>query len=146
MVGIAEPDMPTYEFGCDKCKLVFEHLYMNIPKKLPKRKKCPECGKQADRVLSATTFKVSGRVAKIGKSNVHSFYNEAIQDTRDRLKVNNTPSPYKRYVPNYDVLTKDGTLRKMSQSEVQNKHNSTRKVGDNINNIKDKLVKKKKNV
>jgi len=144
MVGIAEPDMPTYEFGCDKCKLVFEHLYMNIPKKLPKRKKCPECGKQADRVLSATTFKVSGRVAKIGKSNVHSFYNEAIQDTRDRLKVTNTPSPYKRYKPNMDVLTKNGTLRKLSDSELRSREQTIQKVGNNMNNIKQQLQKKAK--
>jgi len=138
--------MPTYEFDCKRCKLIFEQLYMDIPKKLPKKKKCPECGKLSDRILSVGTFKISGRTAKIGKSNVLGFYNDAVNDSRERLKVENTPSPYKRYVPNYDVLTKDGTLRKMSSSEIASRQSNVQKIGENINNIKTKLIKKKKNV
>lgn len=138
--------MPTYEFDCKHCSLIFEHLFLEIPKKLPKKKKCPECGKLSERILSLGTFKISGRTAKIGKSNVLGFYNEAINDSRERLKVENTPSPYKRYVPNYDVLTKDGTLRKMSDSELASARTSTQRVGEKINNTKDKLAKKKKNV
>lgn len=138
--------MPTYEFDCKKCKLIFDHLYMEIPKKMPKKKKCPECGKLSERIVSLGTFKISGRTAKIGKSNVLGFYNEAIEDSKQRLKVGNTPSPYQRYVPNYDVLTKDGTLRKMSDTEVASRQKTTQKVVENMNNIKTKLVKNKKDV
>ena len=136
--------MPTYEFGCEHCNIVFEQLYRSIPKKLPKSKKCPECKKLAERILSVATFKISGRVSKIGKSNVNQFYNEAIEDSKHRLKVQNTPSPYKRYKPNLDVLTKDGTLKKLSESELKSREQSTQKVGNNMNNIKQQLRKKAK--
>lgn len=146
MVASAGPDMPTYEFACEKCELVFDHIYESVPKKIPKRRKCPSCGKQAPKVISIPTFKVAGKAARLGKTNVTGFYNEAINDSRERLKVENTPSPYKRYRPDYDTLVKQGTLRKMSASEVKSREDKDRRVGESINNLKDKLIKKKKNV
>ena len=138
--------MPTYEFSCHKCELIFEHIYQTIPKKLPKSKKCPECGKLAEKMISSGVFHMKGMPYRLGKTEVTAFYNEAIRDSKERLSVDNTPSPYRRYVPNYDSLTKNGTMRKMSDSEIRQKQSLTTKVGENINNIKDKLVKNKKNV
>jgi putative FmdB family regulatory protein len=137
--------MPTYEFGCNSCGEIFDHIYQSVPKKMPKTKKCITCGKKASRLISAPLgIKVSGRVAKIGKSNITQFYNEAIQDSKDRLDVDKVSSPYTKYKPNIDVLTKNGVLKKMSNKEIKNQEASARKVGDNINNIKSKLAKKKK--
>jgi putative FmdB family regulatory protein len=145
MVGIAEPDMPTYEFGCNNCGEHFDHIYQSVPKKMPKTRKCITCGKKASRLISSpTAIKVSGRVSKIGKSNVTQFYNEAIQDSKDRLDVDKAQSPYQRYVPNLDVLTKTGQLKKMSHSEIKQQESKTRKVGEIINNTKSKLSKNKK--
>jgi putative FmdB family regulatory protein len=137
--------MPTYEFGCNSCGEVFDHIYQSVPKKMPKTKKCIACGKKASRLISApSAIKVSGKIAKIGKSNVTQFYNEAIQDSKGRLDVDKTQSPYTRYKPNLDVLTKDGTLRKMTDSELRQKQSTTTKLGEGINGLKSKLEKKKK--
>jgi putative FmdB family regulatory protein len=137
--------MPTYEFGCNSCGEVFDHIYQSVPKKMPKTKKCISCGKKASRLISAPLgIKVSGKAAKIGKSNITQFYNEALQDSKERLDVDKTQSPYKRYKPNLDVLTKDGTLRKMTDSELRQKQSTTTKLGEGINGLKSKLEKKKK--
>ena len=136
--------MPTYEFGCNNCGEVFDHIYQSVPKKMPKTRKCVTCGKKASRLFSVAAIKVSGKVAKIGKSNVSGFYNEAIQDSKNRLDVDKAHSPYARYVPNYDVLTKTGQLRKMSHSEMKQREAQTRQVGERINNTKTKLAKNKK--
>ena len=138
--------MPTYEFGCDHCEIIFEHIYQSIPKKIPKTKKCPECGKSSEKLMSAGVIHMKGMPYRIGKTEVNTFYNEAIRDSRDRLEVNNTPSPYKRYKPNLDVLTKDGTLRKMTQSEIREQKQQEQKVGEHMTNIATKLIKKKKKV
>lgn len=134
--------MPTYEFDCKKCKLIFEHLYMEIPQKMPKKKKCPECGKLSERILSLGTFKISGRTAKIGKSNVLGFYNDAIEDSKERLKLQNTPSPYQRYKPNIEKLTKDGTLRKITDKEKQSRQQIDLKVRDHIEGTVSRSTKK----
>lgn len=140
----AEPDMPTYEFGCENCGEVFDHIYQSVPKKMPKTKKCISCGKKANRLISAGNFHMKGKPYRLGKKEVNTFYNEAIQDSKDRLKVGNAYNPYKRYKPNLDVLTKTGGLRKLSDREIQQRTESTRKLGENINNIKTQLAKKKK--
>jgi putative FmdB family regulatory protein len=145
MVGTAELDMPTYEFSCHKCELIFEHIYQSVPKNIPKKKKCPECGKLAEKMISAGVFHMKGMPYRLGKTEVTAFYNEAIRDSKERLNVDTTPSPYRRYVPTQNAV-KSGMMRVMSESEISRKQSLTHKVGDNINNIKDKLVKKKKNV
>jgi putative FmdB family regulatory protein len=144
MVGSAEPDMPTYEFGCNNCGEVFDHIYQSVPKKMPKTRKCVTCGKKASRLFSVAAIKVSGKVAKIGKSNVMNFYNEAIQDSKDRLDVDQATSPYVKYKPNVGELTKKGVLRKMSDSEVRKQKASEQKFADSVNNLKTKLANKKK--
>lgn len=137
--------MPTYEFSCHKCELIFEHIYQTVPKNIPKKRKCPECGKMAEKMISSGVFHMKGMPYRLGKTEVNAFYNEAIKDSRDRLKVDNTPSPYRRYVPTEHAV-KSGSLRRMTESEVRNKQSLTSKVGENINNIKEKLVKNKKDV
>ena len=136
--------MPTYEFACDKCELIFEHIYIELPKRIPKSKKCPECGKKAEKIMSAGVFHMKGRPYRLGKTEVNVFYNEAIRDSKHRLNVDTAYSPYKRYKPNYDVLVKEGKLRKMSQKEIDSRKAQTDKVKENIINTTEKLLKKKK--
>lgn len=53
--------MPTYDYECDACGHTFD-VFQNISE--PKKKKCPECGKNKLRRLfgagSAVVFKGSG--------------------------------------------------------------------------------------
>jgi len=144
MVGIAEPDMPTYEFGCNNCGLSFDHIYESVPKKMPKTKKCPKCGNKAAREISAGHFHMKGRAYRIGKTEVNTFYNEAIRDSRERLDVDKAYNPYKRYKPNVDALVKRGEARIMPESEIRQKAAQTKKIGESIINIGNKLTKNKK--
>jgi putative FmdB family regulatory protein len=142
MAGIAELDMPIYEFSCHKCELVFDKLYREIPKKIPKKAKCPECGKLADKEFCVGTFKVKGKPYRLSKSDVMNFYNGAIEDSKEGLKLENTKSPYRRYVPDFNTLTKNGTLRQLSDKELKETEHTTRKIGEKINEIKTRSKKK----
>jgi putative FmdB family regulatory protein len=146
MVGTAEPDMPTYEFGCEHCEIIFEHIYQSIPKKIPKTKKCPECGKSSEKLISAGVVHMKGMPYRMGKTEVNTFYNEAIRDSRERLDVDNVISPYKRYKPNLDVLTKNGTLRKLTPTELQQRKQKDTKIAEHMTGLATKLIKKKKKV
>jgi putative FmdB family regulatory protein len=133
--------MPTYEFGCNSCGEVFDHIYQSVPKKMPKTKKCITCGKKASRLISApSAIKVSGKIAKIGKSNVTQFYNEAIQDSKSYLA--NMKSPYKRYQANADWLVETGQIKKVSESEAKSRSVKENKAIENINQIKSRSKKK----
>ena len=52
--------MPTYEYECSRCSLVFEEFK---PMSAPKRQRCPECRGKVERLISGGTgilFKGSG--------------------------------------------------------------------------------------
>ncbi len=52
--------MPTYEYECSRCSLVFEEFK---PISAPKRKRCPKCRGKVERLISGGTaivFKGSG--------------------------------------------------------------------------------------
>ena len=133
--------MPTYEFSCHKCELIFEHIYQTVPKNIPKKRKCPKCGKMSEKLLSAGNFHMRGKPHRLGKTEVNNFYNEAIRDSQDRLKLENTPRPYKRYNPNMNVL-KDMGLRKLSDKDLDRRKPITNKLGTTINEIKARSKKK----
>lgn len=136
--------MPTYEFSCHKCELIFEHIYQTIPKKIPKSKKCPECGKLAEKMISSGVFHMKGMPYRLGKTEVNTFYNEALRDSQERLKIENTSNPYKRYKPNINKMVSEGTARLRTPSESDASIEQAKKIGNNINNIKTQLIKKKK--
>jgi len=48
--------MPTYDFKCESCDLEIE-LFQKIDDKAPN---CPVCGRSMTRLMSATTFILSG--------------------------------------------------------------------------------------
>jgi len=49
--------MPTYDYRCDKCKKAFEY-FQKISE--PPLKKCPDCGGDVKRLVSAATFALKG--------------------------------------------------------------------------------------
>jgi len=50
-------DMPIYEYYCKKCNKTFEKFQKTTEKPL---ERCPECGNEASRVISKTTFALKG--------------------------------------------------------------------------------------
>lgn len=49
--------MPIYEFRCDRCDTLFEQI---LPIDDRGKKRCPECGKPARRVISRSSFRLRG--------------------------------------------------------------------------------------
>ena len=49
--------MPIYEFRCDRCDTLFEQI---LPIDDRGKKRCPECGKPAGRVISRSSFQLRG--------------------------------------------------------------------------------------
>lgn len=50
--------MPIYEYRCRTCGKVFEEWVRTFD--FPERESCPDCGGEAERILSHTAFKLEG--------------------------------------------------------------------------------------
>lgn len=55
--------MPTFEFECSECEVVFEELLLNSDEitKYSKEHPCPGCGEMAGRIPSAANFTFAGK-------------------------------------------------------------------------------------
>lgn len=49
--------MPIYEFRCEACDALFEQI---LPIGHRGRKRCPDCGKPARRLISRSSFQLKG--------------------------------------------------------------------------------------
>lgn len=117
--------MIFYDFKCDKCDIIWEKEYARIPKSA-KKMKCPQCNKWAQRYYSANscpTVKIAGTKHKVGQSDLNRVYNEMIDDSKERLKLQNQHknTPYKSYVPDYKKMVEEGTLKPCSEKRVKQK-------------------------
>lgn len=109
--------MILYQFYCKKCDLHFEcEGRITNP---PKRKKCVNCEKQAPRAIVALNFKMAGKVAKGGKSNVRNMYNEMIEDSKERLRK--PPNPYSDWQFDPKFAEVNGAT-KLSDKEISKKN------------------------
>ncbi len=51
--------MPVYEFRCNKCEKVFEKIFFSFKNKVD-NVKCIDCGSKCKRIISKSSFKLSG--------------------------------------------------------------------------------------
>lgn len=71
--------MPTFEYACEKCQIVFEELFLSKSeiKKFSKKHPCPSCNLSSIRIPSATNFQFKGvsegDPTKRGNSGVHDL-------------------------------------------------------------------------
>jgi putative FmdB family regulatory protein len=71
--------MPTYEFACENCEIIFEELLLSTEEisKYSASHPCKECGKIANRIPSAASFvfkgKSEGDPTKKGGSGFHDL-------------------------------------------------------------------------
>jgi len=71
--------MPVYEYSCDSCEIIFEHLFLNLKeaREFADHRACPECGHIAERVPSAASFSFKGVAegdpTRSGNSGVHDL-------------------------------------------------------------------------
>ena len=126
--------MPLYQFYCEKCDNVFDEMVHLNGKKPPSRRKCPECKKSAKRFynveFSARVGGVTEKTKRVGrefaekgfnKQQAHEFYNTHIELSKERQKTG--WQHYKAYDPNFQVLEKQGVVRKTKNREEKIKHN-----------------------
>ena len=88
--------MPTYEYQCTRCGLVFEEFK---PMSAPRRERCPECRGKVERLISGgmgVVFKGSGfyktdsRAKTVGNQATPAPAGEAASGTP---AANDTPKP-----------------------------------------------------
>lgn len=107
---------------------VFEEVkYGDMP---PNTVKCNNCGDIADRLVAGPpdikhgrnsyhSLKERMRYAHEGmdKKQAEKFYNESIEATRKRIKTGD--QHYKKVVPNFKVLEKEGVVKRRTQGDAQ---------------------------
>jgi len=57
--------MPVYEYQCKSCQRIFEVITI---KKDKDPHKCPDCGKEGDKLMSAGSYRMKGYSAENGYS------------------------------------------------------------------------------
>lgn len=126
--------MPLYQFYCEKCDNVFDEMVHLNGKKPPSRRKCPECSKFAKRFynveISARVGGITEKTKRVGrefaekgfnKQQAHEFYNTHIEFSKERQKTG--WQHYKAYDPNFQILEKQGVVRKTKNREQKIKNN-----------------------
>lgn len=126
--------MPIYPFECEDCNVEWDVM---VPiSKRPKRKKCPECGKYCKVLMFREgeppniQFKGTGWwITKhrkeeydrkgMDKETADRWLNDEIKNSKERMKSGN--QHYKRYIPNYDVLVKQGVAKRVSDKRAVEK-------------------------
>lgn len=65
--------MPTYEYACEDCELLFEELFLSMSEARENAESfpCKACGNAAPRVPSATNFKFGASAMPQGNSGSH---------------------------------------------------------------------------
>ena len=129
--------MPFYTFECDECEVYWEkEAPMSKP---PKRSKCSLCKKQRDRVFTAPAIHFRGmdfytnqakleKYKKYGmdKETADQFLKTECEYSKDRTKE--SAKVYKRVVPNFEKMVKEGTARRCSDKEIAKRKENARKM------------------
>lgn len=125
--------MIFYDFKCDKCDIIWEKDYPSIPKKPNKKIKCLQCKGWAYRYFSTVgmpAVKIPGTNHKVSRADVNNIYNEALEDSRQRLSKDYQMknSPYKSYKPNIPQMVKDGIAKPCSPERLSKKFETAKKM------------------
>lgn len=140
----AQLDKMDFAKGDDPRDLdVFKEV--NYGKGLPDKVKCNKCKKKKGVffVKHAPMIK-NGRNSYAAKKERHrfdtdgmdkkqaeQFYQESIQASTERIKAGGD-SHYKKIVPNYEELRKDGTVTKINDQDTANKIESLKRANQGI--------------
>ena len=135
--------MAVFEYSCSACVIYWEREAR--VGEAPKWTKCPECGDRGERYYgSAPNVQFRGKnlydfhtnrtrlqkFAKDGwdKDTADRYYKEHIAESKNAMQ--NQGSVYTRYEPNVDKLTKEGSIRKLSQKEFSEKDKQAQQIAN----------------
>lgn len=125
--------MAFYEYACHKCEHIIEKEF---PFGQPKKKiKCPECKKMCEQHFAGRDIPVHFKGAGWTGQNSQTGYNKTggsdeinaklQQETKDRMAGG--WKQYAKYTPPQKLLDK---ARKLSDQEVANKLDASKKISD----------------
>ena len=129
--------MVFYRFECDECEVYWDkEASMSKP---PKRSKCSLCNKQRPRVYTVPSIHFKGmdfytnqaKVEKyqkdgMGKETADQFLKTECDYSKDR--ATESAKVYKRMVPNFEKMVKEGTARRCSDKEVAARKEKARQI------------------
>ena len=127
--------MATYEYACHKCHLLIER---DFPFGKPKSKiKCPECKKMCEQHFAGRDIPVHFKGAGWTGQNENTGYNKTGGSDEINLKLQEQSKDrmaggwkqYARYTPPEKLLK---TARRLSDQEVANKLEASRKISDQV--------------
>ena len=129
--------MPFYRFECEECEIFWEKKASM--KKPLQRSRCKSCNKMRERVYrrpTAVHFKGdfetnrsrAEKFAKDGmdKDTANDFLKNEVQFSKDRRQ--DSAKVYKRVVPDFEKMVKEGTAKKYSDKEVRQRTETARKL------------------
>ena len=129
--------MPFYRFECPECEVYWEKK--GSMSKPPKTSKCSVCNKRRKRVYTTPSIHFKGmdfytnraRVEKykrdgMEKGTADEFLRNEIKYSKDRAK--DSARVYKRVVPDFEKMVKEGTARKCSDKEIAQRKENARKI------------------
>jgi putative FmdB family regulatory protein len=142
--------MPTYEYLCEKCEIVWEKD-ADIGK-APKTIKCKECEKRVGRYLSEITFSfkddgmgcstnpgardfytIKSRYKKFNekgydKTAAHTFYRRSIRETKGR--ITDESARYKSVNIDYQKMGQDGVLKSVGEKKARERQEGARRFSE----------------
>jgi len=129
--------MVFYSFECDKCEVYWEKE--GSMSKPPKRSKCSLCNKQRPRVFTAPSIHFKGMDFYTNKAKMEKYQKDGMdKETADKFlktecdyskeRAVESARVYKRVVPNFEKMVKDGTARRCSDKEIVQRKKKARKI------------------
>lgn len=136
--------MAIYEFDCETCQVRYEK---EAPMTKPaKRLKCPQCKKMCQKVFYAAPLIFKGKGWYINrlkfrkqfddKQTITNFYRDSMEASKKRMKTGF--EHYSRMTPNYEVLEKEGRVKRKSDTKAREDLRNAKDVGINLKNKHEK--------
>ena len=129
--------MPLYRFECEKCEVYWEK--QGSMSKPPQTSKCSVCNKRRKRVFTPPSIHFKGmdfytnraKAAKhrkegMDKSTADDFLKNECEFSKER--ATESAKVYKRVVPDFDKMVKDGTAKKCSDKETARRKKVARQI------------------
>ena len=117
--------MPSYNYYCSSCDLVFSDLVSMSDYNKPQE--CKKCGTPSDRTARGQAINAHGLGLTDGRSESdkarteHRWMEDEIENTKKALKYDKGVSPYAEYKVNHEVAVEKGLARKLTSEEKAEK-------------------------
>ncbi len=115
--------MPSYNYYCSSCDLVFSDLVSMSDYNKPQE--CKKCGTPSDRTARGQAINAHGLGLTDGRSESdrarteHRWMEDEIENTKEAIKQEKGVSPYSEYKINHEVAVEKGLARKITEQEKQ---------------------------